>query len=250
MDSNGRNKLEDAKISCVNGECPLCGFDKIWSKGIHRHILLHEYDNTKGEFVEKRNQNSVWAIDIFGLKQLIGAPTRTKKLRMLLRMPEKLLDKLLFLDLQTPMTVSTTNRNRVTARNLVLETFRGTIIDYLDHLESQLSTHISHRNLVCSEHRCKKDFERNSRPWTISGDIDFSENGSIENYDKVQSEHWAAGSNQYTLFMFMISFLLVDEWNKTDGDLAIGQEVTVDGEIYIRDADNPNHRPDINLSSY
>ena len=39
-----------------------------------------------------------------------------------------------------------------TARNLVLKTKRGTLIDYLDHLEDQMAKHIIHRNLVSSEH--------------------------------------------------------------------------------------------------
>ena len=33
-------KFEDENISCVNGECPTCRFDKIWSKGLRRRILI------------------------------------------------------------------------------------------------------------------------------------------------------------------------------------------------------------------
>lgn len=51
-------KLEDAKFSCVNGECPTCGFDKIWSKGVRRRILRREFDTDKKEWVEKLNPNS------------------------------------------------------------------------------------------------------------------------------------------------------------------------------------------------
>jgi hypothetical protein len=113
----------------------------------------------------------------------------------------------------------------------VLETNRGTIIDYLDHFEKMISSHILHRNLVSSEHRSKKEYERNLRPWTIQHDIDFSENGSIENFDKVQSEHWQ--TKQYTLFILVICFFMVDEWNKEDGVLRVEDKVTVDGEIYV-----------------
>ena len=35
-----RGKLENEKISCVNGECPTCGFDKIFSKGLWMRILI------------------------------------------------------------------------------------------------------------------------------------------------------------------------------------------------------------------
>ena len=129
-----------------------------------------------------------------------------------------------------------------------MQTFRGTIVDYLDFLEKQLTSHILHRNLVSSEYRCKKDYERNIRPWIVARDQDFSENGTIENFDKIQSEHWQ--TIQYTLFMAILSFLLVDEWNKQQGELEIGSEVTVNGELYIRDPENPHYRPQINPDSY
>jgi len=32
-------KLEDAKFACVEGNCPLCGMDKLWSNGVRRKIL-------------------------------------------------------------------------------------------------------------------------------------------------------------------------------------------------------------------
>jgi hypothetical protein len=91
-----------------------------------------------------------------------------------------------------------------TAQNLVLETNRGTVVDFLDQLEKQIILHILHRNLVSSEHWSKKDYERNSRPWTINQDVDFLENGKIENHDKVQSEYWS--THVYSLFMSICSF--------------------------------------------
>eukprot|EP00957_Ditylum_brightwellii_P094992 7233940-Ditylum_brightwellii.AAC.1 len=39
--------------------------------------------------------------------------------------------------------------------------------------------------------------------------------------------------------MSISSFLLVDEWNKTTGQLSIGDEVTVNGEVYIPNEDCP-----------
>jgi len=50
------------------------------------------------------------------------------------------------------------------ARILVLETKRVTLVDYSDHLELQMSKHIYHRNLVSSEHRSKLQYSRNARP--------------------------------------------------------------------------------------
>ena len=66
----------------------------------------------------------------------------------------------------------------------MLETYHGTAIDYIDHMKKQLSLHLLHRKLVSSEHWSKKEYDRNSRLWSVERDIDFSENGVIENYDK------------------------------------------------------------------
>eukprot|EP00957_Ditylum_brightwellii_P113930 8685363-Ditylum_brightwellii.AAC.1 len=115
-----------------------------------------------------------------------------------------------------------------TARNLMLETRRGMLVDYLDHMEDQMARHTLHHNPVSSEHYSKLQYERNSRILCVACDIDFSENGSIDNFDKVQSKYW--GTSQYTLFMSISSWLLVDEWNKTDGALSASDEVTVEGE--------------------
>jgi hypothetical protein len=83
---------------------------------------------------------------------------------------------------------------------------------------------------VSTEHCSKLQYAQNSRPLTIARDIDFAKNGSIENFDKIQSEHWI--TNQYTLFMSIVSFLMVNEWNKEEGILEIDAEVTVNGERY------------------
>ena len=62
-------KLGDANFTCVNGECPHCGFDKIWSKGLRRQILMREYDSEKREWVDKLNPNSALATNTW-LKQV------------------------------------------------------------------------------------------------------------------------------------------------------------------------------------
>ena len=49
--------LEDANFSCVNFECPTYGFDKIWSKGLRKRILIREFDSNKSKCVENLNPN-------------------------------------------------------------------------------------------------------------------------------------------------------------------------------------------------
>ena len=45
----------------------------------------------------------------------------------------------------------------------------------------------------------------------------------------MQSEHWV--SIQATLFISVVGYLKVEEWDKTDGPLAVGAEVTVNGVV-------------------
>ena len=48
-------KLEDANMECIKGECPTCGFDKIWSKGLRWRLLVCESEQDKGEWTVKLN---------------------------------------------------------------------------------------------------------------------------------------------------------------------------------------------------
>lgn len=56
-------KLEDAMFNCVDGSCVRCGFDKLWKHGVRRHIFKQEYDEGKGEWVEKLDKSSKLATD-------------------------------------------------------------------------------------------------------------------------------------------------------------------------------------------
>ena len=91
-----------------------------------------------------------------------------------------------------------------------------------------MARYIPHKNLVAVEERAKLNFKRNLRPLVLVNDIDFSENGAIENFRQLQSEHWL--TNGYTLFISVTYWLLAEEWDKEEGKLPIGAEVTIHGE--------------------
>jgi hypothetical protein len=78
-----------------------------------------------------------------------------------------------------------------TARDAVLETQHGILINFLDSFEETLARHVPHRILHESSKRASRQFEENRRPGDrgISRDVDFSEDGSIENFNKLQSGH-------------------------------------------------------------
>ena len=65
------SKLKDANSSFVNGGFPTCGFDKIWSLGLRRRILIQEFDYEKSEWVEKMNPDSALDTDV-RLKEVVG----------------------------------------------------------------------------------------------------------------------------------------------------------------------------------
>ena len=237
-------KLEDAMFKCVDGSCVKCGFDKLWKHGVRRHILTQVYDEGKGQWVEKLNTNSKLATDVW-LDTLEWRDYEYKAKPTLANHAREVARQAAAARPPEPDDLDYEPTESASARNLVLETKRGTLIDYLDHLERKMIMHVDHRNLVSLEHRSKLMYDRNSRPLSLARDIDFAENGSIENFDKVQSEHWV--TKQYTLFVSISSFLMVDEWNKDTGELPLGAEVTVHGEFYVG---AEKEKATINLSSF
>jgi hypothetical protein len=177
-------------------------------------IILKDFDNQKMTWVASLNTESVFATDAW-LETIDWCNYTTKEGPMVVEHLRELSRQVRPPDPDDGDYLPASETK--TARNLVLETNRGTIIDYLDHFETMISSHILYRNSVSLQHRSKKEYERNLRPRTIQRDIDFSENGSIKNFDKVQSEHWQ--TKQYTLFISVFCFLMVDGWNKEDGVL-------------------------------
>ena len=114
-------------------------------------------------------------------------------------------------------------------KELYLQSRTGTVFDFLDELEPHLTKHIPHRSTLSRQKEASVVFERERRPGCASLDIDFAENLDIEEAKQVQSEHWS--TNQCTLFMMVLQFLDVDEWNKEEGTLGVSAQVTVRGEL-------------------
>ena len=85
--------------------------------------------------------------------------------------------------------------------------------------------HVVHRSELSLQKAGSLGFGRDRRPEALSLDLDFAENGALEEARKVQSEHWSTDS--HTLF---IGVLEVGSWNSMVGPLDVGAEVTVDGE--------------------
>jgi len=67
------------------------------------------------------------------------------------------------------------------AGNLVLETIKGGLIEFLDTYEETSEKHTHHHNLVSTERMASIEYDRNVRPLMITRNQDFAENGIIKN---------------------------------------------------------------------
>ena len=105
---------------------------------------------------------------------------------------------------------------------------QGTLVDFLDEFEQLSEKHALHCHLVYIERNASISYGKNVRPPIVKRDIDFSKNGSMKNYKQLQSQYWV--TIMYTLFVSVVSWLLASEWNREEGLLKKGDEVTVCGE--------------------
>ena len=115
------------------------------------------------------------------------------------------------------------------SKELYVKKVSGSLIDFLDVFAPFLCKHGGHRSTLSRQKAGSLAFERERRPGVLSSDIDNAENFDIEEANQVQSEHW--GTSQCTLFMQVWQWLDVCEWNLAAGELAVGANVTVHGEM-------------------
>ena len=205
--------LADAKSACEDGSCVSCGFTKLWSDGLRTQLFDVPYRPEKGKWVHKFKPSidKDWMAEVFWA-EYESQPVREKAANL------KELDGD---DEEYKTSVSN-------ARECTLVTKSGCVTDFLDVFEASLTAHIPHR--ICHEVSKAADamFHRNRRPFMFSKNVDYSENGPIENYRKLQQEHWV--SSQYTLLISVYDWLAVDIWDSEVSTLKVGDTVTAHGE--------------------
>ncbi|KAL7490747.1 hypothetical protein ACHAWT_000278 [Skeletonema menzelii] len=223
-------KLEDAEEKCLDGTCPTCGFQRWWSRTLRKKLFITPSlgaesilnDDSPLVGAELKEPGIYWRIYTHE-----PTPTPGNHAQDVARQAAAARaagrD-----DVDANDEEYNPNENAM-SRRLCLATKQGTLVDFLDTLESMLKKHVIHRNRVAVERRAQLQWEHNVRPLMAKRDMDYSENGPIKDNIQVQSQHW--GSNQYTLFVSIVTWLLVDEWNKDEGKLDVGNEVTVNGEM-------------------
>ena len=116
------------------------------------------------------------------------------------------------------------------ARDAVLQTTEGSLVEFLDALDVCFQKHVPHRILQSQTHSAQQDLNRNRRPGDgVFKNMDFSENAGPKNARLLQADHWT-GLN-FTLFISIYDWVVSKEWDKTSGALPQGSEVTVGGEF-------------------
>ena len=102
------------------------------------------------------------------------------------------------------------------------------LVSLLDDFEVCFSKNAERRLILARLTAAAREFAREQRPGTMCLDMGFAENGGIEEARKLQSKHWL--TRGYTLFIAVVSWVRVPEWNKTTGPLDEGAHVLVGGE--------------------
>ena len=106
---------------------------------------------------------------------------------------------------------------------------RGTLVQFLDEFEkSVMKKYPFHRFTVMRQKGTARQFDQNRGPGWVQSDIDFGMDGEIlpPRGKSIQSDHWSPMG--YTIFINVVSWLRSNEWKKREGDLTIGDHVTVE----------------------
>lgn len=180
-------------LECLNGKCPRCGFGKLWSEGLRKHLV-----------VRRRCADGTLVDD---LKP--GVP----------------------IEFQSKLTWTRISSSKAKAageaKELMHEPRSGTIVEFLDEFERQAMAKFPfHKFTIVRQKTMAAEFERNRWPGWLHFDVDFAENGAIITAEEVQSQYWQISA--FTLFVQVVSWLVSEAWVSRTSRLVRGTAVTVE----------------------
>lgn len=106
------------------------------------------------------------------------------------------------------------------------QTREGSVVKFLDEFEEVQKHQVRHSFHIQHAKAAESDFARNSIPGMLDEKSDWSENGSLEKRDQLQSEYWTI--SYYSLLISITSFLVASVWKDRSSVLSIGTHVTVE----------------------
>jgi hypothetical protein len=205
------SNLGAARGCCERGECHQCGFSNLWKR--LRTKLVSTAVEASGIFVE--DYHEVGVHDLWKEKMLWQGYVKR---------PRPVAGGTLSAGDDEEYVSSVK-----TARDAVLQTSEGSMVEFLDAMDIALQKHVPHRILQSQTHAAQLDLSRNRRPGCVFKNMDFSENAGPKNARLLQSDHWTCLN--FTLFISIYDWVVSKEWNSTTGVIPEGGEVTVDGEL-------------------
>jgi hypothetical protein len=222
-------KLEDRNAACVSGLCESCGFSRCWSSGL-RPLLVDHAEPPNGQGLAKDSLKEGLPPELYVKLHWSNYAYRSKKTEGKKKQGQSRgLLRAAAAAAESDADEDGGREPDTNCKELYVQAQSGTLIDFLDEFEPAVAKHVIHRSTLSRQKAGSLGFERDRRPGGLSLDIDFAENGALEEARKVQSEHWSTDS--YTLFIAVAQFLDVAAWNLLEGELDVGAEVTVNGEM-------------------
>ena len=100
----------------------------------------------------------------------------------------------------------------------------GTLAEFVEAFIPVLDLHLRHRSTLDRQTLSALQYHQNARPGMLGFDVDYGQNFDVKKALEVQSEHWNTLS--VTLFMEIASWIKTAEWDKSEGALEAGAEVT------------------------
>ena len=182
--------LDNAEMKCVEGTCGLCGFAKIWSKGL-RPKLIGDDKQLRDGVAGVWEQTMRWET----LKSGGSTPS---------------------------------NGSNSDEKDTLRAQVTGTIIEFLDAFEAASVKFPAHRHLIADAKAKALRRSRYFWPGMLLSDYDWSENGVINPKYQIQSEYWSL--THYSLFISITSYLVVHAWLDRCSLLSVRTEVTVEPE--------------------
>ena len=196
---------------CIDSKCGSCGLKRLWDHGVKSYVM-----QVDGKTVSD-DAHSAWTTELTW-----GGLEYVPKARVI-----------------DDGGADAAYGEAKSSTELTVVMKKGSLPEFLDNLTGVTQDHLKHRFILEAQSDASSEHSRNRRPCCLDRNVDFAENLTVPDARQVQSMYWS--QTQVTLHISICDWLLPSEWNLTEGELSIGDEVTVDGEMAGEE---------INLSSF
>ena len=220
------------KLDCINGSCKACGFEKLWSKGLRKHVVYDQGHAKEGdvkasapiEFQSEVRRPPAPPRATHPVAPEAPAPLSPSSRPLSDPLPTHPFPKVKWMRIR-----SAKKTEPGEAKQSNYEARSGTVVEFLDEFERDVMRKFPHHRFTVKRQKDVADeFERNRCPGWVQCDVDFAMDGVIlpPKGSAIQSDHWSPPT--YTLFNQVCSWLETAAWVSRSSELRIGDKVTVE----------------------